>query len=142
MIRVLIDANVLISFLLSNRSELLVSRAVMTALGDQAHLIVPNELLEEIRTVCQQKPYLRARISTDRLDQLLETVAAVGHLPASPLPRLLPSGRDPKDDYLLAYALMEKADYLLTGDEDLLVIGRLQGVQIVSPATFLQKMNP
>jgi predicted nucleic acid-binding protein len=52
--------------------------------------------------------------------------------PASPLPLT----RDPKDDYLLTYALAGQADYLVTGDADLLVLGQVGTVRIVSPADF------
>ena len=38
----------------------------------------------------------------------------------------------PKDDYLLAYGLMGGADYLVTGDEDLLTLGDVEGLKIVS----------
>ena len=30
--------------------------------------------------------------------------------------------RDPEDDYLIAYALVGRADYLVSGDKDLLVM--------------------
>jgi predicted nucleic acid-binding protein len=52
--------------------------------------------------------------------------------PVSPLPLT----RDPKDDYLLTYALAGQADYLVTGDADLLVLGQVGTVRIVSPADF------
>ncbi|MCL4835945.1 MAG: putative toxin-antitoxin system toxin component, PIN family [Caldilineaceae bacterium] len=141
MIRVLLDANLLISFLLSSRPDQSVSRAVMAALGDQIHLIVPTEMIAEVRAACQQKPYLSARITAARLKQVLDTIVAVGHLPASTLPPFLPSGRDPKDDYLLVFALVERVDYLVTGDEDLLTIGNVDGVQIVNPIEFLRQME-
>ncbi len=45
--------------------------------------------------------------------------------------------RDPKDDYLIAYALVGEADYLVTGDQELLVIGQIDTVKIVTPRDFL-----
>ncbi len=44
--------------------------------------------------------------------------------------------RDPKDDIFLEAALAGRADYLVTGDEDLLTIGEFQGIRIVSPRQF------
>lgn len=44
--------------------------------------------------------------------------------------------RDPKDDYLIAYAVIGEADYLVTGDKDLLVLEQIAGVTIVTPARF------
>lgn len=45
--------------------------------------------------------------------------------------------RDPKDDQFLDVAINGKADLLITGDQDLLVLGSFRDVEIVSPANFL-----
>ena len=45
--------------------------------------------------------------------------------------------RDPDDDYLLGCAVAGAADYLVTGDEDLLAVGRYQGLAIVTAREFL-----
>ena len=44
--------------------------------------------------------------------------------------------RDPKDDYLIAHAVMGQADYLVTGDDDLLSLGRIDTIRILSPRQF------
>lgn len=44
--------------------------------------------------------------------------------------------RDPKDDYLLALAKAAKADLLITGDEDLLVLKKYGKARILKPAAF------
>ena len=44
--------------------------------------------------------------------------------------------RDPKDDYLLAYALVGQADYLVTGDNDLLTLDQVENVRIVTAHDF------
>ena len=46
--------------------------------------------------------------------------------------------RDPKDDYLLAYALVGQADYLVTGDRDLLVLGQVEHTRIVTARDFVE----
>ena len=49
--------------------------------------------------------------------------------------------RDPKDDPVLASAAYAKADYLVTGDKDLLVLACYQDVPIVAPG-LLQRIDP
>jgi putative PIN family toxin of toxin-antitoxin system len=44
---------------------------------------------------------------------------------------------DPDDNKFLDLAIAEKAEYLITGDQDLLVIGNLDSTKIVRPAEFL-----
>lgn len=47
--------------------------------------------------------------------------------------------RDPNDNHILALAIEAKADYILTGDKDLLVLGQFQNISILTPAEFLSK---
>ncbi len=47
--------------------------------------------------------------------------------------------RDPKDDKFLALAFAIKADCLITGDLDLIVLHPFQGIPILTPSDFLNK---
>ena len=49
--------------------------------------------------------------------------------------------RDPDDDMLLETALMGDADCLITGDGDLLEMTPYQGIPILRPATFLNRLG-
>lgn len=48
-----------------------------------------------------------------------------------------PRSRDPQDDPFLACALAAGAKYLVTRDDDLLVLGKPFGIEILTPASFL-----
>jgi predicted nucleic acid-binding protein len=50
--------------------------------------------------------------------------------------------RDPKDDKILATAKAAGADYLVSEDQDLLVLGTYEGIQIVNVLTFVRVLNP
>jgi uncharacterized protein len=49
--------------------------------------------------------------------------------------------RDPEDNKFLACAQEGKADYLVTGDDDLLNIKSHEGTLIVPPAAFLSVLQ-
>jgi len=49
----------------------------------------------------------------------------------------VPELRDPKDLYLLALAKVNNADFLLTGDKDLLILKRHEHTRIISFAGFM-----
>ena len=49
--------------------------------------------------------------------------------------------RDKSDDVVLATALAGKADVIVTGDDDLLVLKRFRGIRIVSPRQFLELLS-
>ena len=51
------------------------------------------------------------------------------------------TSRDPKDNKFLALAVSGQADYLITGDKDLLVLKSIGAIPIVSPAEFLAKIK-
>jgi putative PIN family toxin of toxin-antitoxin system len=55
---------------------------------------------------------------------------------AQPLPA--PVCRDPDDDLVLATALAGQADVIITGDKDLLVLKKHQGIRILSPRQFME----
>jgi putative PIN family toxin of toxin-antitoxin system len=46
--------------------------------------------------------------------------------------------RDSKDDKFLELAVNGKADYLISGDRDLLVLHPFRGIPIITPAVFLE----
>jgi putative PIN family toxin of toxin-antitoxin system len=45
--------------------------------------------------------------------------------------------RDPNDDMVLECAIMAGAKLIVSGDKDLLVIGKYEGIQILTPAEYL-----
>jgi uncharacterized protein len=47
--------------------------------------------------------------------------------------------RDKKDNMLLDCGLAAKARYLITGDKDLLVMGKFKQVEIITIADFLDR---
>jgi len=139
--RVLIDTNVFISFLLfpwrDSPSSIIVRAALLRAFV----LLLPEALLEEFVTKARQKPYLAERVhpeDVDELVQLLWEVAEIIPRITEPVPAVT---RDPKDDYLIAYALVGAADYLITGDRDLLTLGEVDGVEIITAGEFLNLLE-
>lgn len=49
--------------------------------------------------------------------------------------------RDPDDLYVLGLALAGRADYVVTGDKDLLVLKEFRGIRILTPAGFLDLLQ-
>ena len=50
--------------------------------------------------------------------------------------------RDPKDDIFVATALAGRADYLVSEDKDLLVLGQVENVKLVDTYTFVKLFEP
>ena len=49
--------------------------------------------------------------------------------------------RDPKDDKFLATAVAGGASFIVSEDDDLLVLGEYEGIRIVDAATFLRMLE-
>jgi predicted nucleic acid-binding protein len=52
-------------------------------------------------------------------------------------PKVSAVTRDPSDDQVIACAVAARVDYLVTGDDDMLVLAEYQGIRIVTPRQFL-----
>jgi uncharacterized protein len=136
--KVILDTNIYISYLLVRGARRVITDIVETCLIDEAiDLFVPQELLEELHNIIQGKPYLRARITEEDLNGLLEALRAVAMIPAR-MEDVTPFSRDPDDDYLLAYGLVEEVDYLVTGDDDLLTLGVINTLNIIGAPALHQ----
>lgn len=135
--RLLLDVNILISYLLAPQADSPVTRVVQAAVLGKFVLLLPAELMQEMRTKLANKSYLSARISHDEAVRFAAILGDIGEtIPRieGPIPAIT---RDPKDNYLLAYAVAGQADYLITGDADLLVLRKVGTVSICSPRTIV-----
>jgi putative PIN family toxin of toxin-antitoxin system len=134
--KVLIDANVFLSYLLSPSLTSTISTVVTACFTTDIEVLVPCELIAEITEKLATKRYFRERVPQDKIDQFIQQLTSLAELPP-PLEGIASYGRDPKDDYLIAYGVVNDADYVVTGDADLLVLSEVGTLQIVAPANFL-----
>jgi putative PIN family toxin of toxin-antitoxin system len=135
-VRVIIDTNILVSYLLPSRNPGPIQAVVEGAINQTFRLLLPSDVLSELAQTIESKRYLAALISPEAVAALVGILAEVAEvLPpiTTPIPAVT---RDRDDDYLLAYALVGEADYLVTGDEDLLVLSGEEALKIVTPADF------
>ena len=98
-----------------------------------------NEVVESIKSKPRlAKPRLAKRITPEQAGDLASALRDIAEL-LPPLTESIPAiCRDPKDDYLLAHALIGSADYLISRDKDLLTLGEVEGTKIAEPAEFLR----
>lgn len=140
-VRALLDANVFISYLLSPDSMSAAIHVVEGAFTGAYQLLLPEEVIEELRGKTATKPWLVTHITSDeteRLVAILQTVAEILPEIREPLPEV---GRDRKDDYLFAHAVVGRADFLVSGDKGVQAVGQIGEVRVVSPAGFLDAIE-
>ena len=101
--------------------------------NEKCKLLFSQELLEEFVTVAK-RPKLKKYISRDELEDLLETIDEVAEIVN--VTSEISQCRDPKDNFLLSLAIDGKADFLLTGDKDLLVLKKIGNTEIKTISEF------
>lgn len=130
LVRAVVDVNVLISGVLAAKgSSAEILRAARDGLFD---LVVSEMLLVELKRTLAY-PKLRKRIPPEKALAFASWVRDHGALAEDPTSPPPVGCRDPGDDYLLALAISRRA-YLVTGDQDLLVLSG--DLPILTPAQF------
>lgn len=136
-IRVVIDTNVWIGFLigktLSGLSEALIN--------DNIRILFSDELFDELVEVLQ-RPKFQKYFSQNDIMELISLI----HLKTErvEINERFADCRDPKDDFLLDLCVSGEADYLITGDDDLLALNPFRDVEIINYRDFpdiLQKFS-
>jgi putative PIN family toxin of toxin-antitoxin system len=134
-VRVVLDANVLVSALISRAGA--PAQLVAFWLGGEFELVLSEALLAEIeRTLAY--PKIKERVApaeAERFVRMLRALAEVVSDPEAPPPI---RSADPGDDYLLALAARESVP-LISGDAHLLVLG--DRLPVMSPRQFLEQLE-
>jgi putative PIN family toxin of toxin-antitoxin system len=135
--RAYLDTNLYISYLLKPNGESPPASIVRAGIAGFFTILFGDPTLRELLTKVAGKPYLASRIYQHDVDDFLELLHdSAAYVPHAP--DVIPAvSRDRKDDYLLTYAILSHADYLVTGDKDLLILERIDDLLIVTPAEFL-----
>ena len=127
--RIVIDTNFLISaFIRDGVCRRLLEHFV------QSHIVLMSEfILDEFsRTLSRKFGY-----DEEEINATLETLIPELHI-VEPVAFEEQVCRDPDDDAILGTAVAGNADCIVTGDSDLLVLERFEGVDIVSPSEFVR----
>jgi len=137
-IRVVIDTSVLIRYLI-RPSAAIKELIEVRWLADKVRMVSAPELIEELEGVLA-RDYVQTLIRPEEGQALLHAI----HLKAETLPLLgdvPPYTRDRKDDKFVACALVGDAAYVISEDKDLLALGVLQGIRMVTPHEFIQRIG-
>ncbi len=139
MIRIVADANVLVSAALA-RSPAAPSALVLdAALDGRVELVASPTLLGEIASVLM-RPRLRRYLSLDEAARFVSDLGSQMMLNADAPPPHPAVCRDPNDDYLVALALRTGAEAIVTGDLDLLELAD-PPVRVITPRAFLAQLD-
>ena len=133
MIRAVLDTNTIVSGVGWGGPPAAVLDA---ALAGHFELVTSPDLLDELRRVLAY-PKLQAVIGdADEFIDLL-ALAAIVVTPTQTVELV----RDPDDDRLIEAALAAHADVIVTGDQDLLTLERVDQIRILTPRQLLETLQ-
>ena len=123
------DTNVLIAAFLT---EGICAKLLIRARKRDFDLILCDAILQEFERVLKKKFAASPSEISDVSALLSEAACDIRRR----IDTIVPVCRDPDDDPILACAREAVADYIVTGDEDLLVLKSYEGTGIISPREF------
>jgi len=134
-VRAVVDVNVLVSAVLSTKGA---SADILRASRDGQFELITSEMLLTELTRTLEYPRIRKRIPAEKASAYINWLRGHGTLADDPVGSPPVGSRDPDDDYLLALAIDQRA-YLVTGDQDLLVLNA--HLPILTPAQFASQLR-
>ena len=130
--KILFDTNVLFAATVSNG---LCAEAYFKAVRS-CEIFTSEPLLEELTSKLAEKARFTRIESSEVADEIRDIAQIVE---PTELPRRV--CRDADDDVVLATAIAASADCIVTGDQDLLVLRNYDGIEIITPRQFVERLE-
>ena len=135
--RVVLDTNTVLSALLFVNGRLVPLRAAWQS-GELTPLLCAQTVEELLRVLA----YPKFRLTPEEREELLADYLPYGEVVAPWQTRpALPECRDEKDQIFLELAAVGAAQWLVTGDQDLLDINGKVQFQIIGPAAAIELLS-
>jgi len=128
-VRAVFDTNVLIAAFLT---EGLCSGLLVRARKHAFNLVLCDDIIREFEGILKKKFKLTIADISEISAIVSEAASEILH-ELNPIPSIC---RDPNDDMILACAIDTTADYIVTGDEDLLILKKYKDIIIINPRNF------
>ena len=139
MIRIVLDTNVLVSAVLNPHGK--PALLLKLALGGMVELVISPAMIKEIERVFHYPKLIKLLrkngVTPDEIGSLIKELTSTAVITAGKL-ALDVIKDDPSDNFVLACAVEGRADFIVSGDDHLKDLKTFEGIEILSPATFLK----
>ena len=129
--RIILDNNVIISFLISDKS--VPGRSVCYAL-DNDKIFISKPILSELHSKLLNKKFHKY-FTTEDVNIFIKGYQNISKILMCR--KKFNLCRDPKDNMFLDLAYKSEADFIITGDKDLLTLKEFKKTQIITPRRYL-----
>lgn len=139
MVRVVLDTNIFVSALLIPDSP--PARILELILEAKLRLVISPGIIKELGSVFAypklKKSMQKHGITDEEVAEAIHDILSIATITSG---SEIAQGAclDPADDMVLSCALEGRADFIISGDQDLIELEFYEEVKIVTPAKFLQ----
>lgn len=135
MLKLILDTNTIISAFFWEGNEAELFRKIEQG---KASLFISKEILKEIKDVIN-RPKFKDTITKSKItpEQIIQKIILISHIVIGKNLNINLC-RDPKDDKFLECGEHAKADYIVSGDKDLLVLKNYKNLKIIKTSEMLK----
>ena len=130
MISAVLDSNIFISAFLFNGNQ---RRIINHAIKGDFRINISHEILSEIDSVLKRPKF---KLTLNQISLFLNEVSSLSEI-CYPSDKIVDSCRDSDDHIILECAVESKSDYIVTGDNDLLILKKYKAITIINSDAFL-----
>ena len=134
--RAVLDTNVLISSVISTGVP---HEIVIKGVSSEYQIVVSVATLTEFRDTLLKYPE-KFHMDEDDVQQEVETIRYFAEF-VDPDEEITAVEDDPDDDKFLEAAVAGNVDYIVSGDRHLLDLDSFQGIEIVEPRAFYERLT-
>mgnify|MGYP001582363774 CR=1 FL=1 len=134
--KVILDTSCLVAALLAEKG--ISAQTFASAVQGEIYNFYTSEMLEELRDVLARPKFELEKENQEKFINLFQEVSFLIQQHAS---YLVVQCRDQKDDKFLSLANQIDANFIITLDADLLVLGSIKRTKIIMPWEFLERMK-
>ena len=134
MLRVVADTNVLISAVIAEGNEY---QLLKLAKAGKIRIITSPQIIKELRGVISRQKF---RFSEEQINAIVKQIISISEIVVTKT-SVSVIKEDPADDRILEAALDGKADYIASGDKDLLSLKEFRGIKIRTSKDFLEGVD-
>jgi putative PIN family toxin of toxin-antitoxin system len=134
-LRFVLDTNVVVSALLLSDS---IPRQAFDKVLTEGTLLISVPILIELADVLRRRQFNKYVLEEERMLFLVDLLKASELVETT---EAITECRDPKDNKFLDLAFCANADYIISGDQDLLVLNPFRQIPIITPREFLSRMT-
>lgn len=135
-VKIVLDTNVLVSALVFGGKPGIIFKNCLKKNGIIG--VTSPDIIYELQTVLERPKWRALNIDVEKVVRMVvRQFFMVKLVTISPV-----IFQDPDDDKIIATAIAGKADFIITGDQHLLVLRQYEQIRIVTPDQFLNILQP